>query len=182
MRVVTTCLTVAVRFVVVNGPPGSGKSTLAAPLAVELGIPLLAKDIIKEALGESLPLSGAEWSGPLSVASFEVMWALAEYCPHAVLEGNFYPAAVERLQELDPEPLEIFCRCPTDVCRDRFAKRMAEDGRHSVHPPSVPPLEFFEQFATPLGIGPVVEVQTHEPVDVTGIVEWIDQQHVFLNG
>lgn len=35
-------------FVLVAGRPGSGKSTLAAALAAELGLPLLAKDEIKE--------------------------------------------------------------------------------------------------------------------------------------
>lgn len=39
-------------FVLVAGWPGSGKSTLAAALAAELGLPLLAKDEIKEALME----------------------------------------------------------------------------------------------------------------------------------
>jgi predicted kinase len=37
-------------FVLVAGPPGSGKSTLARPLAAELGLPLLVKDAVKEAL------------------------------------------------------------------------------------------------------------------------------------
>ena len=37
-------------YVVVSGPPGSGKSTLARGLAPELGLPLLSKDRIKEAL------------------------------------------------------------------------------------------------------------------------------------
>jgi len=37
-------------FVLVAGPPGSGKSSLAAPLATKLGLVLLAKDEIKEAL------------------------------------------------------------------------------------------------------------------------------------
>ena len=41
-------------FVLVAGWPGSGKSTLAAALAAELGLPLLAKDEIKEALMEGL--------------------------------------------------------------------------------------------------------------------------------
>jgi predicted kinase len=36
-------------LVLVAGWPGSGKSTLAAALAAELGLPLLAKDEIKEA-------------------------------------------------------------------------------------------------------------------------------------
>src|SRR5262249_62157936 len=41
-------------FVLVAGWPGSGKSTLAAALAPELGLPLLAKDEIKEALMDAL--------------------------------------------------------------------------------------------------------------------------------
>jgi Holliday junction resolvasome RuvABC ATP-dependent DNA helicase subunit len=41
-------------FVLVAGWPGSGKSTLAAALAAEPGVPLLAKDEIKEALVEGL--------------------------------------------------------------------------------------------------------------------------------
>jgi dephospho-CoA kinase len=41
-------------FVLVAGWPASGKSALAAALAAELGLPLLAKDEIKEALMEVL--------------------------------------------------------------------------------------------------------------------------------
>lgn len=49
-------------FVVVNGPPGSGKSTLATRLAIELDWPLIAKDDIKEALGDALDVGGQEWT------------------------------------------------------------------------------------------------------------------------
>lgn len=41
-------------FVLVGGWPGSGKSTLAVALAAELGLPLLAKDEVKEALVDAL--------------------------------------------------------------------------------------------------------------------------------
>jgi adenylate kinase family enzyme len=37
-------------LIVVTGAPGSGKSTIAVPLAGRLGLPLIAKDDIKEAL------------------------------------------------------------------------------------------------------------------------------------
>ena len=45
-------------FVVVSGPPGSGKSAVAEPLARELGLPLIAKDTIKEALMVTEPVDG----------------------------------------------------------------------------------------------------------------------------
>ena len=165
------------RFVVVNGPPGSGKSTLAARLAIELGWPLIAKDDIKEALGDALDVGGQEWTQRLSAASFEVMWAVAARAPHAVLEGNFYPSFAARLRSLDAPFVELFCRCPLSVCRDRFERRLREDNRHRVHPPVVPPLEFFEQFAEPIGIGPVLEVDTEQQPDIPMIVEWTNAHH-----
>lgn len=161
-------------FVVVNGPPGSGKSTLATRLAIELDWPLIAKDDIKEALGDALDVGGQEWTQRLSAASFEVMWAVAARASHAVLEGNFYPSAATRLRALDQAVLEVFCRCPLQVCRDRFERRLRDDNRHRVHPPDVPPLEFFEQFAEPIGIGPVLEVGTESHPDLPRIVEWIN--------
>lgn len=42
------------QLVIVSGAPGAGKSTLAAPLAIALGLPLLAKDTIKEAVRDAL--------------------------------------------------------------------------------------------------------------------------------
>jgi adenylate kinase family enzyme len=160
------------RFVVVNGPPGSGKSTLASLLAVELDWPLIAKDDIKEALGDALDVGGQEWTQRLSAASFEVMWAVAARSPQAVLDGNFYPSPAKRLHALDATFGEIFCRCPLYVCRDRFERRLRKENRHRVHPPIVPPLEFFEQFAEPIGIGPVLEVNTERHPDLPKIVEW----------
>ncbi len=41
-------------FVVVSGPPASGKSSLAPLLATSLDLPLLAKDVIKDALVDAL--------------------------------------------------------------------------------------------------------------------------------
>ena len=41
-------------YVLVGGVPGSGKTTLARQLAPLLGMPLIAKDAIKEALMTAL--------------------------------------------------------------------------------------------------------------------------------
>jgi predicted kinase len=56
-------------FVVVSGPPASGKSTLAPALAGELGLPLVAKDTIKDALMSVLPVPDVEASRQLGRAS-----------------------------------------------------------------------------------------------------------------
>ena len=41
-------------YVVLTGPPASGESTLSHALAGELGLPLLAKDTIEQALLDEL--------------------------------------------------------------------------------------------------------------------------------
>ena len=69
-------------FVLVAGWPGSGKSTLAAGLATELGLPLLSKDEIKEALMDGLgrPETVAE-SRQLGRAAVLAMLRVAAHCP-----------------------------------------------------------------------------------------------------
>lgn len=62
-------------FVVVSGPPASGKSTLAPVLAGELGLPLVAKDTIKEALMSVLPVRDVEASRQVGHAAVVAMLA-----------------------------------------------------------------------------------------------------------
>ncbi len=64
-------------FVVVAGLPGSGKTTLARALAVELDLPLISKDTIKEALFDALGTGDLEWSKRLGRAAHLVMYGIA---------------------------------------------------------------------------------------------------------
>jgi predicted kinase len=51
-----------VTLILVTGPPASGKTTLAQPLARQLGVPLLGKDTVKEALFDTLGTGDRAWS------------------------------------------------------------------------------------------------------------------------
>ena len=42
------------RLVLVTGPPAAGKTTIAAELRTRLGLPLIAKDTLKELIGGAL--------------------------------------------------------------------------------------------------------------------------------
>jgi predicted kinase len=105
--------------VLIVGWPGSGKSTLATALAAELGLPLLAKDEIKEAIMERL--------GP-----------------------------------------EVHCSVPRDVARARYLARAGR--RHPGHLDDArSEQELWGEPPRPLGLGPVIVVDTSGPVDIAGL-------------
>ena len=86
-------------YVVVSGLPGSGKTTIAAPLAEALGLPLLARDSIKESLWDT-SVRRLAWSRRLGVASAEAFWRLAAEMRAAVLDKFFHRAFAHRLEAL----------------------------------------------------------------------------------
>jgi predicted kinase len=65
------------RLVIVTGAPGSGKTTLATRLSRELGLPMLTKDAIKEAMMETLPVTDREASKQLGAAIFRVLFTIS---------------------------------------------------------------------------------------------------------
>ena len=80
-------------FVLVGGFPGSGKSTLARPLAAELGLCLLVKDEIKEALADALGMpADVEESRRLGRAVLAMLRA-ARDCHGAVLDSTWFERA-----------------------------------------------------------------------------------------
>jgi predicted kinase len=171
------------RLVLVSGPPASGKTTIAGPLAAELGFSLLAKDRIKETLHDWLAQGEPDlaWSRRLGAASMEVLWALAADAPAVVLEANFWPddpRVRERLAALAARPVEVFCKCPAQEYRRRYAQRATS--RHVVHVDSHRmqlPDEAFTRSDRPLGVGVVLTVDTTVPVDIPALArevrEWL---------
>jgi predicted kinase len=168
-------------YVVVSGAPGSGKTQLARPLARLLGLPLLSKDVIKEALFDELGIGDRLWSRRLGRASITVLYRLAADVPSAVLESVFQrDFAVTDLKALGKPLIEIHCVCDPELAIERFQKR-ADTDRHPGHLDTRQPLNKLEQLVQegniPLGLGgPLLEVDTTGEVVVEDVAAWVRAQ------
>lgn len=124
---------------VVGGAPATGKTTLARTLGTSLGLPVITKDDVKEALATPFPTGDRDWSRQLGAAAYRALFAVAESILGArqglVLESNFRSgisdAPLIALARLAPTAV-IVCRVPDAVRRRRFEQRAAA-GRHRVH-------------------------------------------------
>ena len=142
-------------FVVVSGPPASGKTTLARAIAPALGLPLVAKDTIKEALMSVLPVPDVETSRAIGTASVAALLAVAAETSGAVLESVWHRSRSRPdLQRLPGNIVEVFCRCDPRIAQRRYAERTAAE-------------LWNDEVARPVAGGwPVIEICTNDPVDV----------------
>jgi glucokinase len=160
-----------------TGVPGCGKSTLGRSLAIELGLPFFDKDDILETLFDHLPVEQPADRQRLSRASDAVLETVA------LASGGAVVASFWRREELSTTSgtstgwlrgrtpgsvVEVHCVCPPEVAARRFAERR----RHPGHLDETRTREaLLAQLETlsPLGpwdLGPLVQVDTRDPVDV----------------
>ncbi|HVM15940.1 MAG TPA: hypothetical protein VM287_16645 [Egibacteraceae bacterium] len=163
-------------FVIVSGPPASGKSTLAPVLARELGLPLMAKDTIKDALMSVLPVQDVDTSRHVGRAAVAAALAVAADSPvGAVIESNFYRSvAADRLGSLPGAVIEVFCRCDQAVAHARYRARAGT--RHAGHFDTVRTVDelWNAEVATPVAGGwPLLEVDTNVPVELNEVLAFI---------
>ena len=156
-------------LVVVSGLAASGKSSVARPLAHALGVRLISKDAIKEALFESVGFGDWAWSKTLSRAADAAMVRIAQDLDGAVLDNFWYAETVDELLAPLPRPIvEVFCRCDPGIACERFRRRERHPG-HADHERDIDSIRtsFFSRAGKlPLRtLGPVVEVDTERPVD-----------------
>jgi len=155
-------------LILISGPSAAGKSSLAEPIARELRLPLIEKDVIKEALFDAMGVGDRAWSDRLSTASYAVMFAIARRQLGAVLDANFKRERhAGGILALCPWPIEVFVTADPDEIVRRFQERAPE--RHPGHLDQDPEaLELIREEAErgPLDIGgPLLVVDTTNDVD-----------------
>jgi predicted kinase len=159
-------------FVVVSGPPASGKTTLSGVIAPILGLPLIAKDTIKQALMTVLPVPDVAASRVVGRASVAALLAVAAESPGgAVLESVWHRSyALDELRRLPGQVVEVFCRCDPVLAAERYAVRAGSRNAGHFDAERVTAELWNDEVARPVAGGwPVIEVDTAVSVDVEAL-------------
>jgi hypothetical protein len=147
------------------GGTGSGKSTLSRALAAELGVAYQAKDELKEALMDALGPAPTMWlRARCSAGCGDGAVRLARGCPAAVIDSTWRPYAAALLSRAPGDPSwRSAAQVDRSVAEDRYRRRRGTpghlDGLRDEH-------ELWGAPVPPLGVGPLLEVDTTAPVDV----------------
>jgi predicted kinase len=128
-------------LVIVSGAPGAGKTTLGRTISARLQLPFLAKDELKEAIGDELGApSDVPASQRLGLAAYRILYTVTarilESGGGAVIESNFRRGQSEpelrAIVELADARL-VHCSAAAETIRARYAARYQRGDRHPVH-------------------------------------------------
>jgi len=145
---------------------------LATALAPALGLPLIAKDTIKEALMTMLPVPDVATSRTIGTASVAALFAVAAQAPGAVLESVWYRSrSLPDLSGLPGSIVEVFCRCDRAVAAQRHAQRAGGRAAGHLDAERTATEIWNDEVARPVAGGwPVIEVDTTTPVEVGPLI------------
>jgi predicted kinase len=171
---------VARQLILVNGLPASGKTTLARALGIELGIPVVSKDAVKEPLAD---ITGTTvGSTALGALASETMWRLAGLVPgRAIVESWWFaPRDLDFVRKGlstagNPAIVEVWCDVPPEHAWQRYLARE----RHAIHPAgqsSFGPWAEWMKNPRPLELGTVVRVQTDTHADIAALAARLEDQ------
>jgi predicted kinase len=158
-------------FILVGGWPAAGKSTVARALASEMRLAYLSKDEVKEALMDRLGApSTVEASRELGAAAVCAVLRVARGCPGAVIDSTWFPYSLPLVEDLPGPCVEIRCRVDITVARQRYRRRV-RDERHLDALRSEE--ELWGAEVAPLGVGPLIEVDSTTPVNVVALADQV---------
>jgi hypothetical protein len=80
---------------------------------------------------------------------------------------------LRRLRGLGGQTVEVHCACPAEVAHARYNAR----SRHEVHQGTLP-LSAMDKYDRPVGIGPLITVDTTGPVDVAAVAAEVRRLHI----
>lgn len=166
--------------IIVTGLPASGKSSVAHALAASLNIALFDKDDFLERLYEMNDVPDWDARKRLSRKSDIDFQAAAAGVSSAVLVSHWRPrtgsevsgTATDWLKGSFDNVIEVFCRCPADVATQRFLTRKRHPGHMDTQrdPKQLAQNMLSMAGGYPLGVGPVVEVNTEVDVNIQNLL------------
>ena len=160
--------------ILINGISATGKTTIGRGLATRLGLPLFAKDAVKERLFDNLGVNDYAWAHHLSGTTHTVLNYVFEELLSAgigfIMEANFNPKYDPQKYEAWREAygcqlVQILCHAKGEVVYERFKRRVESGERHPGHNDKAN-IEAFRGYlmqgkCEPLMIqAPVIEVDT----------------------
>ena len=91
------------KIIIIEGYLASGKSTFALQLSKSINVPYFVKDTFKTAICNSISIADRKESSLFSVVTFDAMMYVAERFFETgspiIIEGNFVPAGVKKVDE-----------------------------------------------------------------------------------
>jgi hypothetical protein len=162
----------------ISGKPGGRQEHPRRPAGSGAWLLTGDKDLLKESLHDALHLQGESdlpWSKRLNIASWELLWTVAAYAGDMVIEANFHSQAadeLDKLRGLGARLVEVNCACPTEVAQARYNART----RHQAHSVTLPQ-SAWDKYDRPVGVGPLVTVNTTRPVDVAAVAVEVRRLH-----
>jgi predicted kinase len=129
-------------LVIVSGFSCTGKTTLAKKIGQNFSLPVFGRDDLKEFLFDSLGYSHREWSKKLGIASYSLLYLIAEKVlatgNSLIIESNFTrepdSKKIKRLKEIyHCQIIQFYCYTQTTLALAKFKQRAESGKRHLGH-------------------------------------------------
>ena len=130
-------------IVIVHGLPGAGKTRFAEKIGPATGLPVLAKDGVKELLFDTLGIGDLAWSRKMGAASFDILYYALELflgAQQSVLVEGHFGDGVRASQRLGPaasrhnaDLIQILLDVDPKLAAARFHERAPTNERHPGH-------------------------------------------------